>query len=353
MVPSSISNPTPHFMHTRASAMLEGETHPYFPPFPDLDFPLAADFFPALVSFLAAAFFAAGLPLVTPLGAAAAAELSFAGRPAPLRAPSEAAFFFLEDAWSGTSFSGRCPVAERVLRSVGVAGLGLPPRSLKLPRREAPPGSQRPEAAAATHVTALPSLKHAAMTPASSRRSQVFPMVHCVTVWAPSPGFRTRRARNSVVSYRSQDPGPFSNPPKRVNRLDLPALKAGAALQSPFSCGIGEGNTGMDDKRPASSEGYEPVDGLGQNLGSFHVWLTDKSGEVGYARSRRRRLLVAGAAASLAGVACASLVSVSPGRSTARSTGDWGRSVELEGLGAAAPGPASQGGCPPQPLCGA
>lgn len=152
--------------------MLGGRTHPYFFPFPDFVFPVTADFFPGLASFLAAAFFAAGLPLVTPesLGAAAE-EPPFAGRPAPLRAPSEAFFIFLGATWSGTTFSGRLPVADRVLRSVGVAGLGLPPRSLKLSRREDPPRPQRPDAAA-TPALASPSPRKAAIIPARSSPSQ-------------------------------------------------------------------------------------------------------------------------------------------------------------------------------------
>ena len=112
----------------------------------------------------------------------------------------------------------------------------------------------------------------------------------------------------------------------------------------------------MDGDRARAGEGYASVDGVDKNLGYFHAWLT-KSGEVGgaaadggesscaAARLRRRRLLVAGAAASLAGVACASLMSGSPGGAAARLPGGWGRSVELQGLGSAAPGPSNQGGC--------
>ena len=114
----------------------------------------------------------------------------------------------------------------------------------------------------------------------------------------------------------------------------------------------------MDGDLARAGEGYASVDGVGKNLGYFHAWLT-KSGEVGgaaagggggesscaAARLRRRRLLVAGAAASLAGVACASLMSGSPGGAAARLPGGWGRSVELQGLGSAAPGPSNQGGC--------
>jgi hypothetical protein len=144
--------------------------------------------------------------------------------------------------------------------------------------------------------------------------------------------------------------------------LDPPALKAegGSPLdRRRLSGGCRRGkNTMMDENRAGSGEGYASVDGVGQNLGYFHVWLT-KSGEVGgafaadgrgrscaAAQLRRRRLLVAGAAASLAGMACASLMSVSPGGATARLPGGWGRAVELQGLGSASPRPSNQGGCP-------